>query len=130
METCLTSLQGFVSNGEDCDDSNPNINPTAQEVPNNGIDEDCDGLDATTATHDLAKATIVIYPNPFIDIINLDVTGQLNFKVTLYDIHGSKLLSANNPDRIIIDNLSAGLYLLEVRDINTGQRIIERIINR
>ena len=35
--------------GGDCDDKNPQVNPSAQEILDNGVDEDCSGADLTKA---------------------------------------------------------------------------------
>jgi len=40
--TCAL-LSGWISDGSDCDDDNPDINPSAIDVPS-GVDGNCDGL--------------------------------------------------------------------------------------
>ncbi len=113
---------------EDCDDNNEDVNPNATEIPNNGVDEDCDGMDLILSSFELADTKINIFPNPVSEIVNIKVDGQLNFEVNLYDITGKKIMAETNSSYLDVKSIQSGIYLLEIRDLSTNQKIVERII--
>jgi arylsulfatase A-like enzyme len=59
--------------GADCDDKNPSVNPTAVDVPGNGVDEDCSGADTplpvVVAKNPDASKPVVKKPNRTFNVI-------------------------------------------------------------
>ena len=75
----------------------------------------------------LSPITIDFYPNPAKDFLNIKVPEHINFEVRIYNLDGSLIANTNEPV-IDIKNVSLGVYLLEIKDINTGHKVIKKWI--
>ncbi|MBT8231252.1 MAG: hypothetical protein HKO66_14820 [Saprospiraceae bacterium] len=113
---------------QDCNDDNPSINPDADEIPNNGIDEDCDGEDLVSSTHNFANTRVTIYPNPAVNIINIDVEDLLDYKTSLYSLQGKLLQTSFNTNKIQIGELPLGAFIFELQDLTSGEKVVELIV--
>ena len=69
-----------------------------------------------------------IYPNPAIDIINIDVSGDLKYEVTIFDLQGRIMIRKTNQTAIDIQALPQGIYLLEIKDLDSDQKVIKKLM--
>ena len=106
-------MEGFAYASGDCNDQDPSINPDAEEIEGNNIDENCDGVLGTTYTNENELATISIYPNPTNHSIIIESNTNRKFTASLYSIHGTRLASFNSPNKIEMDHYPAACYILK-----------------
>ncbi len=105
---------GFVDNNWDCNDSNSDIFPTAVEISDNGIDEDCNGVDLFEITK--------IYPNPFTNELTIHLNHQGSARFILINslgqhVYEREIVGQNNV--FYLNNIPAeskGLYYLYIID--------------
>jgi hypothetical protein len=130
-ETALTECfqpLGFVDNDLDCDDLNPEVNPAQQEIPDNDIDENCDGQ--LTSLISIAESVYSIYPNPVRETLYVEGNRGQEIEVQVLDIQGKVIKKALHtlPAKLSLEGMQGGTYLILLQDPETGQRAVDKLI--
>ncbi len=111
---------------EECDDQNASINPSAMEISGNNIDEDCDGVIAST--HELQGGTYRIFPNPAASLLSIESTSNTQYEVVLMTSFGLEILKGTNLQQIDLSHFSSGSYLVRVINSKTGDHLVQSIV--
>ena len=111
---------GYVTNDDDCDDTNAAAYPGATEIAGNSVDENCDGVDGYLGIEESILANLTVYPNPGTSSVVLNMNNGWNgFQVAFAGVDGKEIVltavqkSANELE-FNTDSLVPGVYFIRL----------------
>lgn len=69
-----------------------------------------------------------IYPNPTTDIISIKLSENMEFTAKFFNLSGQIVLSTTNQSIIEVSALPKGVYLLEIKGLNSNKKIVKKIV--
>ena len=123
-------METAIQEQQNCDDLNPDINPGATDIPGNGIDENCNNIDAAiiTSAEPILKSGLSVYPNPATNMINVTWEGIAPEQVRLFTLTGDLVIDTSASSEIKTAGLPEGLYLILVLPPGSDEYITRKIM--
>jgi hypothetical protein len=122
-----TQPAGYTTDNTDCNDTNANINPGAEDIAGNGIDENCDGQ-IDNSIFEL-ETIIALYPNPTRTELNIQVGSALiGEQLYMFDavgklVYKQQLLTTQTT--LNVSNFADGNYLVRIGEVMKRFEVIK-----
>ncbi|PLX02901.1 MAG: hypothetical protein C0595_08900 [Marinilabiliales bacterium] len=83
-------------------------------------------------TIETGENSISVYPNPATDQLFIKSSKNMNCKIQMIDIYGAIVgeYMLENNSNIDVSNLSSGLYFINIKDLNTQNVTVKKVIIR
>lgn len=116
---------------DDCNDENAMVNPLAIDIPENNIDEDCDGTDAIFSSIDELNKKYLIFPNPTTNNIVIYPPDNHLYNVALFNLNGELIKSfvdCTTNQAMDLNNIPPGIYVLKIVENNNTRSVLRKIV--
>ncbi len=118
MAFCSDPGAGYSLTNDDCDDTNAAVNPQAVEVADNGIDDNCDGVEL--GMNEQLAMSFSAYPNPTADMLVVKMANATTGMLMVFNAQGALVMKVQvaQQSQVTLDlsEMATGVYTLMVQD--------------